>query len=306
MTTTKPSSTSPEYPFPFAIADARSVKSQKMYAQMTAIELTLLCIVAVGGAVTLRLSVGTIQLRPISFLSAIALILALMVRLGRAASGAELAWFSSRAAAESIKTLTWKYVACARGFEKSAKPHQADQRFITSCKEVIQDLRTVDPRLIVAEETSLMGSYITDWMRVSRAHSRTQRMALYYEERLDDQLQWYRSKAKFHNRRARTFIKVVIVMYSIAITASFIQAFGLLSIDVLGIAAAVAASLESWTQLRHHKSLATAYEIAVVDLLTIREQLSDVHNEQSWAIFIDEAEEAISREHTTWRANKSP
>jgi SMODS and SLOG-associating 2TM effector domain 1/SMODS and SLOG-associating 2TM effector domain 3 len=309
MTTTEPSPSPPAgnaYPFAFAAADTRSKRSQTTYTRLTAAELTLLCVVAFGGAVPIHFSFGNLQVRPFSLLAAVALISALIVRLGRAASGAEVAWFSSRAAAESIKTLTWKFVVCARGFEKSLRPHEADQRFITSCKEVIQDLRMVDPRLVVAEEAPLSSSYISDWMRASRALPRTQRIALYQNARIDDQLSWYRSRAKSHNGKAKTFTRIVIVMYGAAIIGAFIQAAGLLSFDVLGFAAAVAASLESWTQLRRHKSLATAYEIAVVDLLAIRERSRHVNNEEAWAQFVDDAEEAVSREHTTWRANRLP
>lgn len=57
--------------------------------------------------------------------------------------------------------------------------------------------------------------------------------------------------------------------------------------------------------MKQHESLATAYALASSELRSIADLLHGVEKEEEWAKFIDEAEGAISREHTMWRAARS-
>ena len=49
--------------------------------------------------------------------------------------------------------------------------------------------------------------------------------------------------------------------------------------------------------------LASAYEVASQELAVIGAHGDWASDEPAWAHFVDQAEEAISREHTTWRAS---
>ena len=75
---------------------------------------------------------------------------------------------------------------------------------------------------------------------------------------------------------------------------------------MLGVCAATVASFEAYAQLRQHRNLGTAYEIAAHELNQVKAIISNEEfDESEWCTLVDDAEEAISREHTSWLANKA-
>ena len=59
----------------------------------------------------------------------------------------------------------------------------------------------------------------------------------------------------------------------------------------------------AWIEAKQHRNLATAYGIASQELASIETELPTKNSEEGWAAFVGQAEEAISREHTLWRAS---
>lgn len=76
--------------------------------------------------------------------------------------------------------------------------------------------------------------------------------------------------------------------------------------DLLGIASGAAASIAAWTGLRQYRSLAVAYALTAHELRLVRDSLPHAEDEARWAQVVSDAEQAISREHTLWRARRSP
>jgi hypothetical protein len=85
-------------------------------------------------------------------------------------------------------------------------------------------------------------------------------------------------------------------------TAAIFKAIGLLSIDLLGLIGTLAAAATSWLESRQHETLAQSYSVAAGELTAIRARLDFQETEEEWAAFVNDAESAISREHTLWRA----
>jgi hypothetical protein len=79
------------------------------------------------------------------------------------------------------------------------------------------------------------------------------------------------------------------------------KAFGWISFDLLGFLAASAGGVMAWIEAKQHRNLATAYGIASQELASIATELPTLNDEERWASFVGQAEEAISREHTLWR-----
>jgi SMODS and SLOG-associating 2TM effector domain 1 len=73
--------------------------------------------------------------------------------------------------------------------------------------------------------------------------------------------------------------------------------------DLLGVCAAVASSAIAWNQLNQYRNQATAYAVAARELNVIHDQIEHVPDDE-WAAFAEEAEDAISREHTLWAARR--
>jgi CMP-N-acetylneuraminic acid synthetase len=92
----------------------------------------------------------------------------------------------------------------------------------------------------------------------------------------------------------------------IALFGAALSALSIVNFDMLGVCAATVASLEAYAQLRQHRNLTTAYEIAARELNQVKAIISNEEfDESEWCTLVDDAEEAISREHTSWLATKA-
>lgn len=82
-----------------------------------------------------------------------------------------------------------------------------------------------------------------------------------------------------------------------------LEVSGVLDVEVIAVIAVLGASVVAWMETRQFKTLAEAYFVASHELAAIRSEI-DRQDGTSWAAFVDKAEEAISREHTLWRASR--
>ena len=83
-----------------------------------------------------------------------------------------------------------------------------------------------------------------------------------------------------------------------------LKAGGIMPVNVLGLASAAIAGATAWLHMKQHQNLASAYSIAAHELSLIASKIASQLDEANWAGFVDEAEEAISREHTLWKASR--
>jgi hypothetical protein len=140
-------------------------------------------------------------------------------------------------------------------------------------------------------------------MRELRARSLAERRDAYRAERIEDQRQWYARRSAGHGRSVARWSVLLATLEALGLVAAVLNAVGLLNLDLPGIAGAVAAGGLAWVQTRQHQQLATAYGIAAQELAEIACRIDWPETEPEWAHFVDEVEEAISREHTLWWAS---
>jgi hypothetical protein len=76
-------------------------------------------------------------------------------------------------------------------------------------------------------------------------------------------------------------------------------------VGLLGFLATVAAAAVVWHPTRDLETLAEAYSIASHELSLVKERIPMPHSEGDWTEFVRDAEQAIPREHTLWRARRS-
>jgi hypothetical protein len=89
------------------------------------------------------------------------------------------------------------------------------------------------------------------------------------------------------------------------VVAALGRATGFIQFDLAGIVAALGAAFVAWLSLKQHESLARAYSYAANELALAATRLQSVQGEAEWSVEVDNAEEAVSREHTMWRASRS-
>lgn len=131
-----------------------------------------------------------------------------------------------------------------------------------------------------------------------------ERKRVYETDRIGEQQGWYGGKAKENEKRALGWGLAVLALQLAGALTAIAHIAGWLSLSLLGIAAAASAAAAAWLQTRQHDNLATAYSIAAQELASIRSLIEQRDDETTWASFVEDAEEAISREHTMWRASR--
>jgi SMODS and SLOG-associating 2TM effector domain 3/SMODS and SLOG-associating 2TM effector domain 1 len=283
-----------DFPALFRSADRESQRAQRSYLTSLRVRLGSLVVAAFGGALTLTTTGGFQVGGGLAFL---AFACALGAELFLATTSPLTTWYEGRAAAESAKTLAWRYMVRAEPFE--VDDVDVDKQFHAQTYSLLQDLRSIS---LGTEEPA--AQQITDKMRHVRALDFNERRQVYFADRIADQQRWYSEKARWNDRRARGWVLVSIVLEIAGLIGGALKAFGWINFDLLGFLAAAAGGSVAWIEAKQHRNLATAYGIASQELASIASELPTLHSEDRWAAFVAQAEEAISREHTLWRASR--
>jgi hypothetical protein len=279
----------------FHLADRSAVAGRQQTMWWHVSQLGLLLVAAVSGTFSWHVSNGALDLA--GLMAAAAFTIALLVLVWLTAADPQRLWYRGRAAAESVKTLAWRYAMGAEPF-RIDNPN-SDEMFLRQLGEIIYSMHDLD------WSTPASGTeQITDTMRRMREEPLAVRRAVYEMGRIEDQRLWYVGRARRHNRSARFWSLVVFVATAAGLFLSFPKAFGRLGVDSLGLASAIAASVTAWTQLKQYRPLCTAYVLTAQELALVRSHVRSIEDEDAWAQAISQAEEAISREHTMWLARR--
>ena len=221
---------------------------------------------------------------------------ALLVRVSRSDERAERAWYDARAAAESVKSLSWQYAVAGEAFRRDDA--QADEQYRSALREVLGSFTDLDIP-VGTQQTA-----VTTEMRSLRAMSLDERRSKYLEARVDDQLGWYTRKADWNRSRATWWRWGVIALEALAVLLGLARALEWFDVDWLGIFAAAAAAVLAWQQTKNYLGLSQAYAITSHDVSLVKDSMGAESTEDQWAQAVHDAEAAFSREHTLWRARR--
>lgn len=208
-------------------------------------------------------------------------------------------WYAARAVAESVKTITWRYVCRAEPFHGDDTSAKND--FQQKLKAVVEQNKEVVQNLV----KYLEAPQITDTMTNIRACLLDERKSTYAVNRIDDQCKWYAEKTTFNRRTSNKFFWALIATNFIAVICAALR---IKFVDVLfwptDVLVAIAASLLSWMQAKRFSELAASYALAAHEIGLIREQSLLPSTDDEFSLFVSDAENAFSREHTQWVARK--
>jgi hypothetical protein len=295
MVSTEPGLVEADLPGLFEAADTASQRGQREYTNFVRLRLLFAVLAAALGAFTWTVA-HRVDLAAIATAVALAATAAVEVYL-QSAKPEEL-WYDGRALAESAKSLAWRFSVGALPFAKSGDETAAERQFIEQLRRLLDD----------APSTSITPSQrpmISEPMRALRAEDLAGRKAGYLIGRIVDQQRWYAGKALLNAKRAKGWRLSLLVIELAGICAALAKANGWVTIDIAGVVGAVIAAGAAWIGLKQHATLARAYTFAATELGLAKERLELVRDEESWAREAADAEEAISREHTMWRASRS-
>ena len=138
-----------------------------------------------------------------------------------------------------------------------------------------------------------------------RAKSLVERKIMYSETRIKDQLSWYAKKAAFNRKKSQYFFWALI---GINVIAVIFAAFRIIYINQpfwpTDVFVAIAASILSWMQAKRFSELSASYALAAHEINLIKEQALLPDTDENFSVFVGDAENAFSREHTQWVARK--
>jgi len=280
----------------FQAADQASLEAQRAYVGGTRNRLLLLGAAALLGIFTWRVGVARIDIFALVGMGIFVAALLIDSNLWR--ERPDKAWYDGRAVAESTKTLAWKFAVGALPFPTDLSREDAAQALLERMQSVREQFRDL-------QLTPLDVPLISEWMILQRESTLEERRQSYLAARIRDQKGWYSRKASYNRTRAKWWRSALVLLEFAGVASSLWAAF---SESVAALAPAIAAlvvAVVAWTETKQHDANARAYAAAVADLASAEAKLQLAVTEESWAREVDDAEEAISREHVIWLATRS-
>lgn len=208
-------------------------------------------------------------------------------------------WYLLRATAESIKSIAWRYISRAEPYDCSDS--NADALLVARIRELVKQNNEIAHLL----SAHLEKPNISDEMRRHRSKKLNERITLYSSGRINDQLEWYASKARFNKKMARKFFWGLLACNACAVMFAIVRirhpAIQAWPTDVFVTSAA---ALLSWIQSKRFSELSASYTLTANEIGLVKEQAADLMNSKEFSVFVGDAENAFSREHTQWLARK--
>ncbi|HAU1979728.1 TPA: DUF4231 domain-containing protein [Legionella pneumophila] len=283
---------SSDYPSIYCSADELSLLSQKHFFLALTAHLALLIFAAI-------LSLINISGPLIAILQLITLLSVLFCSIYLFSFRPDRLWYAGRAVAESIKTITWRYVSRAEPFQGNDTDARA--HFSKRLKAIVEQ----NAEIFRAVTTRLDAPQITQVMETMRSQSLENRWNIYMQDRVSEQLAWYAKKANFNKGMSKKFFWALIFVNSIAVLCAIFRIiFSEQTFWPTDIFVATSASLLGWMQAKRFSELSASYALAAHEINFIKEQSIIPNNDQDFSLFVGDTENAFSREHTQWAARR--
>lgn len=283
-----------EWPALFASADRVSLDGQRLQKR------------CFGGIILLNITAAGLanfaNHKPIALTMLVVMITAVGFSIALLTIRPQAEWYNGRALAESVKTLSWRFVTCTVPYTKERAEQDAKEAFTEALKTALKEGNSISSGLFTQSGDS---TQITNSMLDVRRLPLCERRDLYLTERLRDQQKWYSEAAK-KNRRAEliwgsgaVFCECLALLFAalaIATVGGATAGIGIITTAASGVAA--------WQQQCQFGALASAYGMTAQELSTIQSLSGECQSEDALSNFVLSAERAISREHTYWLARR--
>jgi hypothetical protein len=291
--------TDSDLPALFNAADKAAIDKKRKYLIFTACDLIFL----VAGISLLSIEYYAETLRPITgFAAAIVFTLSFVITIILLKAQHEKIWYGARAVAETVKSLSWKYITCAEPFTSKLTALDADEELIAKLIKTIEEKKEI---FWSFNGDLAANSEIPDTLRKLRSQDLETRKQVYLEQRILNQRKWYGQNSQNNRAGAIRLLYVVLFAQLLAILSAFaFVPYPTIHINSAHIFSAIAIAVLAWVQVKQHQELAQAYAIAAHELGLIAEQISHVKTDEMFSKFVCETENAISREHTMWIAKR--
>lgn len=283
-----------KYPTIFEKADNKSITAQKFFTQLNKGILILLIVSTFISSIETDNGWVTI-------ISSSALVVSLILTVAIMFFQPEKTWYDGRAIAESAKSLTWKFITGTRPFNYKLKSKDAEEKLIKNLKKIIGQKKEFFQ--LIGEEFG-DGDQITSSMVELRKLELEEQIDYYASERLEVQRKWYYNKARENRKNKKLSFVAIIIFQVLAIASLILDFYKVIDFMITPLMACMASSVIAWLQLKRFQELTESYGITATELSLIKSKVKHIKDEEDFENFVDDAETAISREHTLWLARR--
>lgn len=288
-----------DFPSLYLAADQASNSTQKYYVITVAFDLSLMVIASALAVYNYQFASSKLLLY---IISGLCLLISTFLTIILLIRKFEDSWYQGRALAESCKTLTWRFMTRSELFEDGVPLSEAKSKFV----QRIQALKAEFPDLNRILNTDIVnGPVITQKMLDVRSLSLAERKQCYINQRIEDQKSWYAKKAAYNSSQYSLWFFIIIVSQFLSlVTIVCLISNPKTNWNFVGFFTTVSAVSLSWLQLKRHQELKQAYTTTANELNIILALSDDISNETEFSKFVLDSENAVSREHTLWLAQR--
>ncbi|VVB96338.1 Uncharacterised protein [uncultured archaeon] len=289
-----------DLPDSYSSYDASAVIAQRGHFQLILFELSsavVISIISLIIAISHQDTTSRIGFLIIFFIFLIGIILQLYA----SKKQYERKWFAFRAVAESIKSLAWQYAMACGDFNKAKDANKLLIQRIKDVKEIFQINpypKTISIGVLDEIKSSMVEARKIEWQ---------DKRDIYIIERLEDQITWYTNKAKNNRQRSELYDGLIIVLQIVGIGICLFLLYTLPIINgapALALIVTLIAGIIGWSRSKQHAELVEPYQNAARELNNIGQEIKLADEEADFCQLVEEAEQAISREHIMWLAKR--
>ncbi len=286
-----------DFPNYFIAGDNASIKAQKTYINCILVDLILICIGAALSIYNWQTTNTKMWIYSISgFFLFVSFVLSLIMKFKKY----EDTWYRGRALAESVKTLTWRFMTKSELFEGDNE--EAKERFLKRINEIRDEFKDL---VNILEAKDLKLDVITPKMKEIRNSSLQERKDFYVKNRIQNQIEWYASKADTNKDKYEFwFWGVIVAQFFSIVSIVVLMIYPECNFNFVGLLTTLSASFLSWLQVKKYQENKEAYTIALSELNMIKTESENIDTEELFSKFVLDSENAMSREHTIWLAQK--
>lgn len=290
-----------DLPDSYSSYDASAISAQRGHFRLILFELSSAVVISILSliiAIFQQDTISRIGFLIISFLFLIGIIRQLLATKKQF----ERKWFAFRAVAESIKSLAWQYATACGDFNESNL--DASKLFLQRIKRIKEIFQiNPDPATISIESSNDLKQSMVETREMEWQNKRN----IYIKERLEDQIKWYTNKAKINKKRSDLYDSTIIFLQILGILISLVLLFIHPIVNgapALAFTVTLIVSIIGWSRSKQYAELVEPYLNAAREINDIRQEIELAGREADFKKLVEEAEQAISREHTMWLAKR--
>ena len=282
------------FPGLYQSADEASIEAQKIYFRGLFFYLGLLVLAALVSFSWPKFVAGAV-VSAMLFLATLGILIFLRV------NRHDDVWYNGRAVAESVKTISWRWMMRADPYPDCADVAIVRKQLINDLKDILNQNRGLSHSL---NASAASNDPITQTMSQVRNCPISQRLEIYKTQRIEDQAGWYTKKSSYNRKRAKFWFWVSVILHLVAIALLLYKIYSPASDLPIEVIATAAGAVLTWLQAKKHNELNSSYSLAMHEIGLINGEAELVETEEQFSDFVINSESAFSREHTQWVARK--